>query len=58
MATVYKIEIEVTSHWVSYTAEQVKAAIEEGMKSVAKAEKCNNPRNEIDIANLKVRIIA
>ena len=58
MATVYKIEIEVTSRRVAYTSEQVKEAIEKGMKEVSRTEKVNKPSNELTVDNLKVIIIA
>jgi hypothetical protein len=34
MATVYKVEVEVVSDWVSYTEEQMSELIEEAIKDI------------------------
>ena len=34
MATVYKVEVEVVSHWVNYTEEQMSEMIREAIKDI------------------------
>ena len=34
MATVYKVEVEVVSHWVNYPEEQMSEMIKEAIKAI------------------------
>ena len=58
MATVYKIEIEVCSHWISYSDETIKMAVQRGLDRIKKEEKENKPSNELDAEIIQVKRIA
>lgn len=51
MATVYKIEFELTSHWVNYPPEILEKMLIELIENNMDAE---NPHNEIDVFDVEI----
>jgi polysaccharide deacetylase 2 family uncharacterized protein YibQ len=56
MATVYKVEVEVTSHWVSFDEETMKQMIKEQLEDLD--DQASKKGNEITIDKVEVKKIA
>jgi hypothetical protein len=54
MATVYKIDLELTSHWVSYPPETIKLMLEKQLEELITDEKKHHPSNEINVHDIRV----
>ena len=53
MATVYKIELELTSHWVAYPEHRIKEIVEGLFENWEKFERNNG--NDLQISNMVVK---
>jgi len=56
MATIYKIEVEVTSHWISYNEETMTKIIKEKLEELD--EDASYKGNEVTIDEIEVKKIA
>ncbi len=56
MATVYKIEVEVTSHWISYDKETMAKIVKEKLEELD--EDASYKGNEITIDEIDIKKIA
>jgi hypothetical protein len=55
MATVYKVELILTSHWMSYNEKDIKEKIERHLTNSLIEDERNYNNNEISIRDIKIK---